>query len=328
MRNLKTAGMALIFALIHTAAIAQPAGTPILPALSSGFVAWGDWSFAYAVGDDNEEGLMLMDVRWKGVKVLHKASMPVIRVKYRGDGTSLGSGCGPWADQIDWGAIETLNDVPTKVIMRIWGNHLEVAVYAEIGGYFLWQAYVFRTGDAALFPKLYSAGWSCGQSGSKKDHKHHPYWRLDFDVEDHLNEVWQLNTTSNPNEIMIGRFDAEGSSQRTSSQPNKWWRVGKPGSSKSVKVEIISNELRDQAGSPWFEFSRRDASVRRYHADEDEGWDFGAKGNLGYADPAESLTGARDIIFWGIGHLSHFWTAADQANPHWHERTMAIRPNW
>lgn len=34
------------------------------------------------------------------------------------------------------------------------------------------------------------------------------------------------------------------------------------------------------------------------------------------------------LFFWAIGHLSHFWTQADQNNPHWHDRTVSIRPNW
>ena len=294
-----------------------------------GLLTWGSWSFVYAVGDENEEGLTLTNVRWKGVKVLHKASLPVIRVKYRGSGSSIGSGCGPWMDQSDWGAIEKKNTAPTLVFFRTWSDHLEIAVYAEIGGYYLWQSYIFRNQEAVMYPKLYSAGWSCGQDGHEKDHKHHPYWRLDFDVDGPLNEVYQFNTLAgNPNQTAAGRFDTEGSSKRKNSEPKMWWRVYSENGARSVKVDIIDNELSDPSGSPWFEFSRYDASVRVYKADEDEEWDFGSKGNLGYANPPQSLAGKRDIVFWGIGHLSHIWSQSDENDPHWHDRTMAIRPNW
>jgi hypothetical protein len=296
---------------------------------NSGFVVWGAWKFDYEVGDENEEGLVLKNVRWKDVKVLHKASLPVIRVKYRGDGESIGDGCGPWMDQIDWGAIEKRNDAPTKVFHRIWGDHFEIAIYAEIGGYYLWQSYVFRAASGEMFPKLYSSGWSCGESRNEKDHKHHPYWRLDFDVAGAKNNVYQFNNfANNANQTAAGLFETEGSSRRTSDQPRMWWRIYSETGERNVKVEILGNELRDPAGSPWFEFSKYDASVRLYKSKEDEEWDFGAKGNLGYANPPESLLGKRDIVFWAIGHLTHLWTQADQNNPHWHDRTVSIRPNW
>jgi hypothetical protein len=323
----------LVLALLIATAVVFPSSSSAqakLPLPNAGSMTWGQWRFDFEVGDENEEGLVLKNVRWKNVKVLHKASVPVIRVKYRGNGSSIGSGCGPWMDQIDWGNIELTTGATTKVFHRIWGDNLEVAVYAEIGGYYLWQSYIFRAGnDPVLYAKLFSAGWSCGESGNKKDHKHHPYWRLDFDVAGVNNDVFQLNNFSgNPNQIAVGRFDVEGSSVRESDHPQMWWMIYSEAGDRNVRVEVLQNERRDPSGSPWFSFSKYDASVRRYKSDEDEDWDFGAKGNLGYANPAESLSGKRDIVFWAIGHLSHNWTLADQNDPHWHDRTVSIRPNW
>jgi hypothetical protein len=317
-------------ALVLALALASPwcAAQPMLAAPDAGNVTWGDWRFSYEVGDGNEEGLVLKNVRWKDTKVLHKASLPVVRVKYRGSGDSIGSGCGPWADQIDWGAIEKHDAAPTRVIKRIWGNHLEMAVYAEIGGYYLWQSYIFRVGDAAVFAKLYSAGWSCGQSGHKKDHKHHPYWRLDFDVDGVNNVVRQHSRQSASGPVSNAIFNTEGSSKRDATQASMWWTVRNPGTSRFVTVETPDNERSDPAGGPWFEFSRYDASVRKYKGEEDEGWTFGAKGNLGYANPAQSVQNGADIVLWPIGHLSHIWSAADEADPHWHERTVVMRPSW
>ena len=60
-------------------------------------------------------------------------------------------------------------------------------------------------------------------------------------------------------------------------------------------------------------FSTKDAAARRYNAQEDTGWQFGATGHLGF-DNGESVA-EQDVIFWYVSHLYH--DAADGPDQ-WH----------
>ena len=55
-----------------------------MPNDRTGHIKWGSWSFDYAVGD--HEGLSLLNGSYRGVRVIGKFSLPVIRVKYLVDG--------------------------------------------------------------------------------------------------------------------------------------------------------------------------------------------------------------------------------------------------
>src|SRR5260370_40963005 len=79
-----------------------------MPDSQSGAIdwTWGGWQFDYSVSDS--EGLALLNGRYRGMHVIGKFSMPVIRVKYLRDGgladflRALGLGAGPYADRISW----------------------------------------------------------------------------------------------------------------------------------------------------------------------------------------------------------------------------------
>lgn len=236
---------------------------PLMPMPDSGSVTWGHWTFDYGIGDANEVGLVIKNVRWKGTLVMTRGSLPVIRVKYRGDGDSLGDGCGPWMDQIDSDALSFVTGQFTPVVSRQFSsNTLEIAVFAEIGGYDLYQAYYFKK-SGRLEPRLYSSGWSCGEDGNELDHKHHPYWRLDFDVEGTKNEVWRIRTKNN-GAVQNFKYPKEWNSWKESDDQKVEWTIGKPGSSKHVRVRYPDNGSRDAGtGSPWFGFSYKDMGVSR-----------------------------------------------------------------
>lgn len=310
----------LLAGVLLASGTAWAADPPLLTLPRSGSMTWGQWAFDWTVGD-NSEGLELKHVTFKGVSVLFKASMPVIRVKYRGEGEDKGDGCGPYSDQIDWCNIEELEGAFNGVVARIFDNDiLEIAVFAQIGGYDLYQAWYFNK-SGTLQPMLYSSGWSCGDDGHENDHRHHPYWRLDFDVEISQNQVFQLSTPPGQGTTST-RKDVEGSAARTSSTELAW-RIKKSGSSKSVLIQYSDNERRDETGSPWFGFVRGDAVWRRYHASEDVGWEFDWDGHLGYGSPAEN-TNKKDIVFWAVGHLTHNWSQSDEDDPQWHHTGPVI----
>lgn len=298
----------------------------LLPLPSAGSMEWGGWSFEWEIGDEHKEGLVIRNVRWNGTKILHKGSLPVIRVKYRGGGDSLGQGCGPYRDRIHEGNIEFLPGQITPVFGRVFDNDIfEIAIFAEIGGYDIYQAWYFHK-LGRLEPVVYSSGWSCGEDGSELDHKHHPYWRLDFDVEEKSNEVWRIRT-KNDNSVEVFKYPEEWNSWKLDDDKSIVWTINKPGSNDHVLIRAPSNELRDEGGSPWFHFSSKDMGVRRYHSGEDEGWEFDWDEHLGYKNPewlpGEDVNG-KDIVFWAVGHLSHAWTQADEDNPEWHSTGLII----
>jgi hypothetical protein len=317
-------GVAFLVACLLTAPPAQ--AQPLLPMPDSGSTSFGNWSFSWEIGNANDEGLVLRNVRWKNVKVLHKASLPVIRVKYRGDASNVDAGCGPYRDRIHSGNLSRFSGQVTNVVARLFGSDLmELAVFSEIGGYDLYQAYYFHT-SGRLEPMLYSSGWSCSGTHGENDHKHHPYWRLDFDVDGLGNRLSHARTASGGS-MLFASYPGESGFTVPAGTTGIVWTIANPASGRSVRLQSPGNERADVAGAPWFSFSSRDMHVRRYHGNEDEGWAFGATEQLGYFSPAETVQD-QDLVFWSIGHLSHIWTQDDHDHPHWHSRGWIVDAAW
>jgi hypothetical protein len=296
---------------------------------NAGNMTWGDWTFRWEVGDANKEGLVIKDARWKGTTVLYKGSLPVIRVKYRGNAGSLGAGCGPYRDRIHWGNIKLTAGQTTPVTARVFagGQQLELAVFAEIGGYDIYQAWYFHTAGF-IQPTLYSSGWSCPwDSQSELDHKHHPYWRLDFDVEGTANQVWSIRRKSNGT-VLTTKHSNEANNWKLADDADLSWTINKPNSSKHILIRYPTNERHDPAGSPWFNFSSKDMAVRRYRGSEDVGWQFDWDEHLGYLRPATENVDGQDIVFWAVGHLTHLWSRSDEDRPHWHSTGPIIIARW
>ncbi len=292
----------------------------------SGSTVFGDWSFAWEIGNAHSEGLALKDVRWKGVKVLHKASMPVIRVKYRGDASDINAGCGPYSDRISSGNLSRLAGQTSNVVARLFGDNLmEIAVFSEIGGYDLYQAFYFHK-SGRFEPILYSSGWSCSETASKRDHKHHPYWRLDFDVDGISNRARHAMTMTGGS-MSFAAYSSESGFTVPPSATNIVWTVANNATGKHVRIQSPGNERADTAGAPWFGFGQRDVHVRRYNFSEDVGWAFSAISQLGYFTPAEA-TDDQDVVFWSIAHLMHPWSQADVDDPHWHSKGWIVDVSW
>jgi hypothetical protein len=300
---------------------------PLLPMPDAGSMTWGDWRFSWEIGDANDEGLVIRNVFWKNVKVLHKASLPVIRVKYRGGAQDIDSGCGPYRDRISSGNLSKFSGQFTNVVSRQFNNGtlLEIAVFAEIGGYDLYQAYYFHK-SGRLEPMLYSSGWSCHDNQHENDHKHHPYWRLDFDVETTANRVRHARTDAN-NNMSFAQYSSESGFTVPSGTKNIVWTVSNNASGRVVQIRSPGNELADANGSPWFGFAVRDVGVRRYHFSEDQSWPFSTDSQLGFFTPVE-VTEDQDVVFWSMGHLSHTWSQADVNHPDWHSRGWIVDVTW
>ena len=279
----------------------------------TGHINWPPWSFDYAVSDS--EGLALLNGTFKGKGVFGKFSMPVIRVKYlRDEGETvidlpivggIGGGAGPFADQISWhlGGDHGLQKIANRnheyigltEFSRPGQRWYEISIYSRIGAYHLAQMW-YLSDTGFVCPRIFSKGLHINM-----DHTHHPYWRLDFDI--------------------------DGSAHnRVYMQDNRgWWFY--PKESNGVKVPSTSQRWfvhSERTGrGAWItpgggdglpdQFSRIDIAVRRYNqAEEQNPWPFGT-GGLGFLN-GEDVSDA-DVVFWYVAHMFH---RAAEGSDHWH----------
>ena len=139
---------------------------------SFGRVSWPPeaplWTFDWGVADyPDSEAIAFRNVFFRGKKVFHKASLPMIRVQYD-------SGDGPYKDSLSGNNMVG----PVKVYDFTQFGHRFVVVesYHRIGRYHLLNRWFFRD-DGIVQPQLHSAGLQ-----HDSNHRHHVYWRFDFDI--------------------------------------------------------------------------------------------------------------------------------------------------
>ncbi len=286
MNRLKSAALS---AAMLSVVLSQPVNA------QSANVNWGPWQFSWEVA--NGSGIGIRNVRFDGRQVLYKGSLPVIRVKYDRDGGN--GGCGPYADRINWESLISDNSCHNgqKICQRsfsMFGKEwLEISGRAKIGSYDIVQAW-FLASDGEIQPRLFSRGLQC-----QINHVHHPYWTLDFDIDGSPNDEMFVHSPVIGN-LGYGpgwfRYTNEYDSRRNVSEPPTYF-VREFGSSHGVFVAPSST---DGAADS---FSSLTAGIRRYHAGENDEWQFGASGELQYNN-AESVD-RQDDVLWYIGHLSH-----------------------
>lgn len=148
-------------------------------------VDWNDWSFD--VGVYGHSGLELRYVTRRGRSVLYQASFPVMRVDYA-PGSCNES---PFADLITPENIlprftianldAYANWCGEKICARTYSaagaNWMELSVLANEGNYLIYQAW-YLSDRGEILARVYSKGEQCPNA----THRHHPYWRFDFDV--------------------------------------------------------------------------------------------------------------------------------------------------
>jgi hypothetical protein len=348
LRHMLRLGGALLLLAWVSAQASDPATNALQNMPDRGSVAWQGWRFDYHIEDTNMEGLTISNLQYKNHRVLAKASLPVVRVKYKGNAQHIGSGCGPFPDRffafniaglftpaLSTGTIRPYPGKPglSRVVRFLARDAsgvetLGVYVYAEIGGYLLWHGWNFRS-DATLEPILYSSGWSCRDGVKKNDHRHHPYWRIVFDIDNNANEFWELRAVGQAPatakqvslETDIVRKSGEDLALVASSKLSSRHAI--------VRFRTEPNAEVDPAGAPWFAFSRIDAAIRKYKADEDRGWAFDAKSELPYREP-ESTGGGRAVL-WAVTHLGHPYIPGkdDENSVGWHWTGPVIQlVNW
>ena len=304
MHSMLLAGLLLISLVLPVSVSAEP---------RSGTVNWEKWNFGWEVYEN--QSVVLTDVMYDNELVLAKASLPVIKVKYErewpwyhpyswfGIGRSTGR-CGPFQDRITWKHLEPVPACNSKVCVKPYTvggiKWLEVGVYARIGEYHLYHAW-YLSEQGEIRPILQSRGLSCNTT-----HMHHPYWRFDFGIAGETKDQVFVYTAGEPDEGWGPGWHKYRNETNAEKDPPKQrvWFVRDHQTTHGVWVIPGSGYpplMND--GSPQSCFSNFDVGVRLFHEQEDEGWRFGARGDLGYLD-GEGVQ-EQDVVFWYVAHLPH-----------------------
>lgn len=274
---------------------------------SSGSVRWPPqapvWTFTWEVIDGNSEAIAFRDVRYRGIKVLHKASLPMIRVQYDSDN-------GPYKDQLSSGNMQG----PVKVYEGTNPSYrfLVVESYHTIGRYRLLNRWIFRS-DGIILPQLYSAGLQ-----HPSNHRHHCYWRLDFDIDGAANNLALQHALTGTDWGYGPGWIPRTTELSTIHIGDNVWAVLKKGTGRGYLI----NKGPFDGASDWF--SRLDVAVTAYHGPEDR------KGALGTAWDdqvathvnGENIDGT-DVVFWYCAHLSHI---AHDGGDEWHVCGPILQP--
>jgi Cu2+-containing amine oxidase len=264
----------------------------------SGFVTWPNpgtalWQFGYTLADaPDAEGIAISNAYFRGRKVLYKGSLPSLRVQYNNT-------CGPYKDPLNYNNAHAISGAHRVKVYTVWSGGLSgVAVesFHTIGAYKLTQRWTFWA-DGRITPRLYSAGLQCNI-----DHRHHPYWRFDFDIEGAPNDtVFEYNTTTPDLGWGPGWHVKHTEITRVKNPPTqRSWAVMDVSTMRGYHVIPGSNDGKADAFAP------RDLFVMRYHLAEDKHGQQGSATDDGLAPYINGEVVERaDVVIWYCAHLGH-----------------------
>jgi hypothetical protein len=271
-------------------------------------------------------GVDLRYVDYKGKRVLYRAHVPILSVRYDNDA------CGPYRDwQNQEGMIQAngvdvapgfrLCNAPAQTIMESGsdtGNFLGTAIYVQGLEVVLvsemqagWYRYISQWrlhADGTIRPRF---GFSAVKNSCVCNrHHHHAYWRFDFDIDTPgNNQVREFNdppiipgTNWHDKKFEIKRF-------RDPSHKRKW-RVLNTASGDAYDI-IPGSDDGVATQSPDWPFAEGDVWVLRYRGTE---LDDGVNQTGGPAATLEAhidnfVTGESvqntDVVVWYSGHVTH-----------------------
>lgn len=272
----------------------------------------------------NGSGIELRYVDYRGKRVLHRAHVPVLNVKYDHNA------CGPFLDwQNEEGHIRAngtdiapgfrLCPTPATTILDTGsdvGNFLGVGVYVQGQEVVLvsemeagWYRYVSQWrlhSDGTISPRF---GFGAVNTSSCvcRQHHHHCYWRLDFDIRTSSdNVVREFNDPPLSGSSNWHTKHYEIKRPRDPARKRKWLVEN---SNTGEGYEIIPGPDDGVAtASPDWPFPRGDVWILRYHGGEltdgtratgppyDGGIDGFRNGELIHN---------RDVVIWYAGHATH-----------------------
>lgn len=305
--NLRNLRSILLAGALVTGGLALPGAS--LAQMLSGSVTWNGWAFTYEVSG-NFDGLSLKGVQFQGLPFIYKISFPVVRVFYDNNA------CGPFADRLGG----TLSPVPWAGNAAIARREFtlngrqwyEIGIRDQIGDYDMYQVY-YLSNDGILDAHFFSKGVQC-----VVDHVHYPNWRIDFDVNDNINDQIQLNTIAGYQTEEI-EFDANAAEAI-----DHGWRVrdSVTGTYIDVLPGFTDFTIPGETTQPVTGYANNTVFGRLFKASEDTGWTYGPNTQVPYND-GEPI-GNRDIVFWYEGYLPH---GAAEGSGLWHSTGLRLAVN-
>ncbi|HLM50753.1 MAG TPA: hypothetical protein VK279_09415 [Solirubrobacteraceae bacterium] len=268
----------------------------------------------------NGSGVELRNVSYRGKRVLRRAHVPILNVRYDDDA------CGPYRDWQNEESMLTaagtdaapgfrLCTAPAQTMLESGhdhGNFLGVAVYVDGDEVVLvseleagWYRYVSAwrlAADGAIRPRF---GFAAVHSSCVCNvHHHHAYWRLDFDVAGGGDcVVHEFNDPPVTGTANWHSLRHEIRRLRRASRGRRW-KVLNRTTGESCTLEPGAGDGRADAfgvGDLW--------ALRRRRGQVDDGQGFTtdaseARAHISRFLNHESIYGT-DVVLWYAGHFSH-----------------------
>ncbi len=291
------------------------------PTVANGHIAWPAaapvWEFDFYRAANrttlNGSGLELRDVRFRGRTVFERAGIPVMNVEY-----DPGAGCSCFRDwqhseapveiggatqrvscyaEAAPGAVSSTCETGASgdvgdfygVAVEDYGTELVLTAHVEAGWYryrMKWHLYA----DGRIWPEI--SFTSVRAVCTEADHRHHAYWRFDFDIDGTpRNDVIREHAGGESR-----RYDAEVSRVLPATDPGVYWTVTDADTGDGY--EIVPGEADRRL--PADAYSKTDALALRYKlAEIDDGLTFQTGCAFAFEPfvDGESLDG-EDVVFW------------------------------
>jgi hypothetical protein len=271
----------------------------------------------------NGSGIELRYLDYRGKRVLYRAHVPILNVRYNGNA------CGPYRDwQNQEGMIQAngadvapgfrLCNAPATTILDNGidaGNFLGVAIYVQgqevvfvsemqAGWYRYVSEWRLHT-DGTIRPRF---GFSAVQNSCVCNvHHHHAYWRLDFDIRTAGNNI--VREFNDPPLIGNSNWHDKTFEIRRPRDPGRKrkWRVENKSTGEAYDI-IPGHDDGVSTAMPDSPFGRGDVWIVRYHGSEID------DGSVATGPPyeagldawvnGESINGA-DVVVWYGAHFTH-----------------------
>lgn len=287
-------------------------------------------------------GIELRDVLYRGKKVLSRAHVPILNVRYANDV------CGPYRDWL-WqeGKFEAIGtdvapgvrmcSTPARTILDTnsdTGNFNGIAIYEdgeetvlvselEAGWYRYISEWRFHS-DGTIRPRF--GFGAIANSCTCNPHTHHAYWRFDFDIRTSGNNVVQeMNEQISTGTLIPRTINYEIRRSRDNFH-NRHWLISNKLTGEGYA--LIPGENDGKADS----FGVGDVWLLRYHSNElDDGQGFTtnvdrARANVDkFLATKENING-QDIVVWYAAHFLHDETSGEDVS---HILGPELKPrNW
>ncbi|GAA3446991.1 hypothetical protein [Planomonospora venezuelensis] len=268
-------------------------------------------------------GVELREVRYRGRLVFRQAHVPILNVQYEEDGVTFRD----WQNQetrfsatgtdpVGWGwricdrAPKTILERPDNdagdfqgVAFHDHGGELRIVSEIAAG----WYRYVSEwrlADDGAVRPRFGFAGVRNPRTCMR--HRHHVYWRFDFDVEGSDNDV--IEQFDGAADAPVGTPIVRETSRRRR-PPARFWQVTDKSSGRGYRIVPGGHDnTTDPYGISDLWFLRRRASELY-----DGNPDGDNRAMLDRFVNGESVSGT-NVVVWYAGHFRH-----DQNAPHPHQ---------